>query len=148
MVTPPRRQGARPGEDGAVIVEFLGVFFLFLLLLWGLITYGTIFAVQQALTHASAEGARAMVGVLDEDEARARAAAIVAQQLQWLDGRYSFDEAEFASCDDRSQPPPADGPVCAYVEVSYPWRDDPVVPPLMSIATPSVLGAVSVLQHS
>lgn len=142
---------AGPGprrDEGAVIVEFLGVFFLFLLLLWGLITYGTIFAVQQALTHASSEGARAMVGVQDENVARQRAAAIVAQQLKWLEGRYTFENAEFASCDDRSQPAPSDGPVCAYVEVSYPWRDDPIVPPLLSIATPSALGAVAVMQHS
>ena len=53
----------RDAESGAVVVEFAIVFVLFVTLLWGLISYGAIFAVQQSLSHAAAEGARAGVDV-------------------------------------------------------------------------------------
>jgi Flp pilus assembly protein TadG len=52
-------------EDGAVIVEFAAIFIVFAMLLWGLISYGVIFAAQQSLTHAVAEAARATVGMSD-----------------------------------------------------------------------------------
>jgi Flp pilus assembly protein TadG len=46
-------------ERGTVAIEFALVFPLFMLLLYGLVTYGLIFGVQHAMTAAAENGARA-----------------------------------------------------------------------------------------
>ncbi|MGH3848304.1 MAG: TadE/TadG family type IV pilus assembly protein, partial [Pseudonocardiaceae bacterium] len=52
----------KPGEEGAALVEFAFVFPIFILILFGLISFGMILGLKQSVTNASAEGARAAIG--------------------------------------------------------------------------------------
>jgi Flp pilus assembly protein TadG len=128
-------------EDGAVIVEFAIVFVLFMTLLWGLISYGAIFAVQQSLTHAAAEGARAAVNVPDPATAATRAEQVAADQLNWLDAAGVTVVASVTGCD-------YDAAIeCVYVTTSYDWAGHAIVPSILDIATPDTLSSRAVVQH-
>ena len=48
-------------QQGAAAIEFAIIFPIFFLIFYAIITYGLIFAVQQTVTLAAAEGARAAV---------------------------------------------------------------------------------------
>ena len=145
-----RRQ--RQGEEGAVVVEFAIVFVLFVTLLWGLLTYGLIFAVQQTLTHAAAEAARASVGIPTQAAAQDHARAILDEQLDWLGGlpdgsevdpaiQWSFD---WKPCGDDIANP---GPQCFSVRVSHLWdADHALLPLLFDLATPDEVTGAAVLQ--
>lgn len=83
----PRRQ------RGATAIEFAILFPMFFLILYGIITYGMIFAAQQSLTLAATEGARAALNyqVAQTQSAalglRAAAACTAANNLTgWLSG--------------------------------------------------------------
>jgi Flp pilus assembly pilin Flp len=112
-----RRRGV--DEDGAALVEFALVFVLFMMLVWGVIAFGSFWATQQAITHAAAEGARAMVGSLDaENEAR----AVVARQFDAIGQQPEVDIT----------PPEPCGPAnCRTVTVR--WIGEPLVPPLFGV---------------
>lgn len=143
-------------QDGAVVVEFAIVFVLFVTLVWGIITYGMVFAAQQTLTHAAGEAARATVGQGDPTQARTAATAVAGPQLQWLgtSGAPSPTDVQFGDCqqpagNDPFVAGPQDTgatPRCVFVAYSYPWGADPIISPLLDIATPSVLrGTASVI---
>jgi Flp pilus assembly protein TadG len=85
------RKGSRTSERGAVAVEFVFLFPLFLLILAGLVEMGHMWYVQHAITNACREGARAAIvyrvgndGVTRECGAAVsnRAAATVNSYLQ------------------------------------------------------------------
>lgn len=133
-------------EDGAVIVEFAVVFIVFVTLVWGLISYGVIFAAQQSMAHAASEGARTGVGVADQAGAVTAAEAIAYDQLQWLGSDDPADgltvEANVVACDyDATK-------YCLVVEATYDWAGFPVVPSLLDISTPNTLTSRAVVQHS
>lgn len=136
------RTGRGRDQDGAAVVEFAIVFLLFMTLVWGLITYGVIFAAQQTVTHAAAESARAAVGFQDIADARAVAEATITQQMGWLGDE--GDPWTFVF-DDRACPPPADGQQCVFVEVVYPWADRPIVTPLFRVGIPQELRGEAVV---
>ena len=60
------RRRSADGEDGAAAVEFALVVPLLLLLLFGIISFGMIFAQQLSLTNAARQGAR--VAVVNSDQ--------------------------------------------------------------------------------
>lgn len=133
-------------EDGAVIVEFAVIFIVFVALLWGLISYGVIFAAQQSLAHAASEGARTGVGVADQTGAVTAAEAVAYDQLQWLGSDDPVDglvvEANIVPCDyDNTRN-------CLVVETTYDWAGFPIVPSLLDISTPNTLTSRAVVQHS
>ena len=132
-------------DDGAVIVEFAAIFVVFAMLLWGLISYGVIFAVQQSLTHAASDAARAGVGMDSEADAQDAAEEFIMDQLEWLD---RFGGLEFDKVEDVSVAPcgNATDQNCLTVEVAYDWDGNPIVPSILSVATPSRLGASGVVQ--
>lgn len=142
----PRSPRGERGEDGAVIVEFAVVFMLFIMLVWGLITYGVIFAVQQSLTHASAEAARAASGISDQTAAEQRAWDVLNDQLSWLGGLASaaIDEnIDIDPCGFAVSPDPD----CLVVVVTYDWDNHAIVPAILDVATPDTLTARALLQH-
>lgn len=140
MATRVRRD---PRQDGAVVVEFAVVFVLFVTLLAGLIQYGTIFAVQQSLSHAAAEATRAAVDVVDDTVAQDRAEAVVADQLDWLrEEGITVGPADMTVTCDESYPADTD---CLVVEVAYDWADHALVPTLFAVATPDTLTARAVI---
>ncbi len=142
------RPGCRDGERGAVIVEFAAVFIVFAMLLWGLITYGVIFAAQQSVTHATSDAARSTVNLYpDEQAARDRAAAIFDTQFgqdSWLDEAAFSHTVEFGACE--AADPDAATRQCATVQATYDWSASPIVPEMLSVATPSTLSAKAVVQ--
>ena len=60
----PRR--LRRDQTGAAAVEFVLVAIPLFFILYGLIAFGMMLALKQSVTNAAAEGARAVVGVIDE----------------------------------------------------------------------------------
>lgn len=63
-----RLKGFGASERGSVAIEFAAVAIIFLTILFGLITYGFQFATRIALSYAAAEGSRAALGGLSENE--------------------------------------------------------------------------------
>lgn len=137
----PMPRGSRR-EDGAVVVEFAAVFLLFVTLLWGLITYGVIFAAQQTLTHAAAEAARATVSQASQDEAKDLALSTAQDQLDWLGtpGEPAREDVVFEPC-----AAPADDQTCVVVTYTYPWGTDPLVPSLLDIGVPDQLTGTAIV---
>ncbi len=140
-----REQG--PGEsagreDGAVIVEFAAIFVVFAMLLWGLISYGVIFAAQQSLTHAAADAARATVGMSDPDAAEARAIEMLEAELGWLEDGIDAKEATVGPCEN------APDHECVSVRVTYDWANHPIVPTILDVAAPTTLTGRAVVEFS
>lgn len=134
-------------QDGAVVVEFAIVFVLFVTLLAGLIQYGTIFAVQQSLSHAAAEATRAAVDVVDETEAQDRAEAVVADQLDWLreEGITVGPDPMAMPCEEAAPATYPAGTDCFVVRVAYDWANHALVPTMFAVATPQTLTARAVI---
>ena len=59
-------------QHGATAVEFALVFPLFFLIMYAIVTYGLIFAVQQGLTLAATEGARTALNYVYESNGSGR----------------------------------------------------------------------------
>lgn len=137
-----RVQGQR-GQDGAVVIEFAVVFVLFATLLAGLIQYGTIFAVQQSLSHAAAEATRSAVDVVGTTDAQNRAQQVLDDQLDWLDaaGVGSTIQSD-VPCDTAIYPA---GTNCLEVEVTYDWDNHAIVPMLVAVAVPDTLRSRAVI---
>lgn len=149
-----RRHRHGGAERGSVLVEFSFVFALFVLVLYGLITFGMILATKNSLTHAAAEGARAAVSVVDDpstpavDERVDRAKDQVGRSLGWLGGKYQAGDtaAAVAACD----PAVPAGPSCITVTITYPYKDRPIVPPApgLGLVTPDTLTSTAVVELS
>ena len=126
----PQRMHRAKSEDGVVLIEFAFVFALFVFILYALVAFGAALALKQSVTHAAAEGARAAVGVIDdpatvEDEREQKALDEVRASLDWIGDKYSDSDvtADVNFCDGTS------GASCMFVEINYPYKDKPVVPP-------------------
>ena len=125
------------------MIEFAVVFVLFATLLAGLIQYGTIFAVQQSLSHAAAEATRSAVGVLGTADAQARAEQVVDDQLDWLDAAAVTSAVQAdVPCDAAIYPA---GTTCLVVNVAYDWKGSPIVPMLVDVAVPDTLRSRAVI---
>ena len=134
------RHRRRHGEDGAVIVEFAAIFIVFAMLLWGLISYGVVFAAQQSLTHAAAEAARSTVGMTDRSAAEQRAVDMLEEELGWLADGLDRREASVAACENDA------AYECMTVVVTYDWAGHPIVPSILNVATPDTLSGRAVVQ--
>lgn len=95
---------ARQRQKGAYAVEFAFVFIVFFVVLYGIITYGLIFAAQQSLNFAAESGARAGLqwqegNMADSLEARAeRALAVAADHTAWVDQMAGNNKLKIAVC--------------------------------------------------
>lgn len=127
-------------EGGAAAVEFALVGTLFLMLVFGIITFGLVFALNHTLTHAAAEGARSALvasagGTVQtaEDAARTR--------LGWL-GDGATVAATVGACD--SDP----ARQCVRVVASYDYAARPLAPPLpgLGLVIPDELSRFAVVQ--
>jgi hypothetical protein len=132
-------------EDGAAVVEFAIVASLFLLLLWGLLVYGAVFATKQALAHAASEAAIAAAGA-EDDQLDASARQVIAAQLEWL-GHFGFDAADeqmarivTEPCQDAPEVP------CIRVQLTHDWASNPVIPSIASVVTPDTLTEYAVVK--
>lgn len=125
-------------ERGASAVEFAIIMPVILLLVFGIIGYGVMLAFRQSLSQAASEGARAAVGAPASGVSAAAQSAI-----QSAMATYGKSCTDGVTCT-ISTPAPCAGDsshTCVQVTVSYPYRDDPIVPnvPGLGFALPQSL---------
>lgn len=129
---------------GAVAVEFALVFLIFFALFYAIVAYGLVFAMNQSLTLAAEEGARAAVQDAPNTATRiTRAQNTAMGVLNWLPTAGITVNATAAPC----TPNPAIS--CVTVLVTYDYANHPLVPtlPLLGIAIPANLGATATVQY-
>lgn len=146
-------------ESGAAAVEFALVAIPLFFILYALIAFGMMLALKQSVTSAASEGARAVVGVVDDpatagDERVLRAQTTVANRLSWLGSKYqpgdltvSWYNSVSGACDVAAGgTPPSPPTVC--VKIAYPYTSRPLIPgaPGMGLITPSTLGSEARVQ--
>lgn len=159
-------------QSGAAAIEFAIVFPLFFLIFYAIITYGLIFAAQQTLTLAAAEGARAAVRYpppqpvnTPQINARKSAACAMANtSLDWLRkmgtglgstacmDSATGDAAGIYVSSDACAGAAATGVSCVKVRINYNYASSPLIPKLfgslLSLPTPDVLRGAAVAQVS
>jgi len=130
------------GEDGVAALEFAIVSMVFLVILFGILTYGFIFSLDQSLNHAAEEGARSAISATTSAAAITKAHDTAMQRLNWLGSRIQSSDvvAAVAAC-------PNDAAVnCVTVTITYPWGTRPVIPKFPGLPTPSQMQAVAVVE--
>ena len=142
----------RRDESGAALVEFALVFGLFVFILYGLITFGMMFELKQSITNAASEGARSVVGVVDNpatpnDERIDKAKATVAQRLNWLGNKYVETSDLAATMETCAGSATAQ---CVRVKITYPYQSRPLIPPApgLGLVTPNSFSSQAVVQVS
>ena len=131
----------RSAERGQAAIEFAIVFLLFFAMLWGILTFGFIFAAQNTLTLAAENGARAALryqlvpnnpnnpssaAIAIATAARIAAANQAANNtVQWLQffGPVSVSTSKSGPC------PYNANLLCFDVQISYPYAQHPLIPP-------------------
>ena len=127
---------------GAVAVEFALIFPIFFALFYAIVAYGLVFTVNQSLTLAAEEGARAAVQDAPDTATRiTRAQDTATGVLNWLPVAAITATATSAPC-------AANPATCITVTVSYDYANYPIVPalPLLGIAIPANLSAAATVQ--
>ena len=156
-------------QKGAAAIEFAIIFPIFFLIFYAIVTYGLIFAAQQTITLAAAEGARAAVryqsgnSVVERQNARIAAACDMSNQvLAWLMSTGSGQSRAAGACAtgttqtvitaDNTLCSGLSGVTCIKVLVTYDYEKAPLIPkllgPLMSLPTPKSLQGQAVAQIS
>ena len=129
---------------GAVAVEFALIFLIFFALFYAIVTYKLIFTLNQTLTLAAEEGARAAVQDAPDTETRITRAENTAKGvLNWVPAAGVTANATSAPC--AANP----ATTCLTVTVNYDYANHPIVPalPLLGIAIPANLGATATVQY-
>lgn len=132
-------------ERGAALVEFAIASVVLLVLLFGIISYGYVLSFKQGLTQAAAEGARA--GAVGGDVAAAVSRSVGAYNRTCNSGGLTCKSNTSAwppvpyTCGTRS---------CITVEVSYDWKNYPLLPkfPGLGLLLPDTIKSISVAQVS
>jgi Flp pilus assembly protein TadG len=143
MTMPPRiAHRLRREEDGVAALEFAIVSMVFLVILFGILTYGFIYGLDQSLNHAAEEGARSAISTTTDAAAITKAQDTALQRLSWLGSSIQAGDvvAAVAAC-------PNDVSVkCVTVTITYPWDTRPVIPKFPGLPTPNQLQAVAVVE--
>jgi Flp pilus assembly protein TadG len=129
-------------QDGVAAVEFAIVSMVFLVILFGILTYGFIFSLDQSLNHAAEEGARAAISSTSPATAMTLAHAAAKQRLNWMGSRIQDSDIveAVAAC-------PNDATVsCITVTITYPWNTRPIIPKFPGLPVPTQMQAVAVVQ--
>ncbi len=131
-------------ERGVAAVEFALVSMVFMLFLFGIITYGFIFGLQHNLTHAASEGARsALKAVSGSEVATAESRAASALSFETAKDNAVID-AQIVTGDGCE---PTNANIrCIRVTISLNYGEHPVVPSLMGIGTPEMMTAEATVQ--
>jgi hypothetical protein len=163
---PARSRLRARAASGVVAVEFAFIFPAFFLLFYAIVTYGLIFAAQQTLTLAAAEGARAAIrypgGATDSMALRASTACTVARApLVWLRNMGGLgsgtacgtnEAAAGVSVVNKTGLADCGGATlsCIRVRINYDYANHALVPRLLgntlSLPTPPMLQAYAVAQ--
>lgn len=130
----------RDRESGAALLEFALVLVPLLLLFIGIITYGLILGLQQSIVHTASAAARAAI-VTPTDQISTRVDQVAGQQLSWLGSRGTH-----VSTTTVVGPCASSTRECVTVTVSYPYGDQPIIPSLLGIPTPTTLTSTATLE--
>jgi len=87
----------RADERGVAAVEFAIIVVLFLTLMWGILIYGVLLAMNHNLSYAATEAARAAVGYAETPGSPTReefAKATAYDLISWGDLRQDYDDSE------------------------------------------------------
>lgn len=136
---PPRHRRSRRGdESGAALVEFALVFLPFVLVLYGLITFGVILAQKQEITNAAADGARAAVGQPNPTQA----AQDRVQKALGAPGSYTATYLTGTCTGGAGN--------CITVTITYDYKNHPIVPtaPGLGLVVPDTFHSSAVVQYS
>ena len=131
------------GQRGAMLVEFALASTVFMMLVYGAISYGVMFWTKSTITHAAAEGARAAIRSTDP-VAGAKASAEAVLDASMPTGKATWAKPVTPVSGACSYNASA---TCITVTITYPYAAHPVVPalPLLSFL-PSQLRSTSVVQ--
>lgn len=135
------------GDRGAAALEFALVLLPMMLVIWGLISYGFMFTYRQALSQAAGEGARAAVAAPTSSITSAATGAIgsaLDSYGQTCGGTLTCTVSAPTTVGCPS------GHTCVTVTVSYPYRDNPIVPniPGFGIVLPQTLAFTQMVEVS
>jgi Flp pilus assembly protein TadG len=150
----------RTAQRGNAAIEFALVFPLFFLVLYAIVTYSMLFLVQQSLTAAAGEGARAALVYSNDADALAALNARAAQACEralafvsWLPATASQSSGSPMSCTSAISVAPsgcADNTSmdCIQITLSYAYAANPLVPslPLLDLAIPAALTGQATVQ--
>lgn len=130
-------------------MEFALVIPILLAFLMGIISYGYIMALQQTVTEAAAQGARAAALSAVEQTYSQRRSATVGAVNQTL-GTFGMNcNSGGLSCDLEVSPCSADpSRTCAAVVVSYAWASEPRIPQLPLLPAPERIEHRAVVEVS
>lgn len=139
-------------QRGVTAVEFALVFPLFFMIFYAIVMFGMIFAIQQSLTLAATEGARAALNYVYESNGSAT------QALQDRGAAARKTAVGLTNWLPNVQVPPATTGACSYdstmycvtVTVNYPYTQYPLVPaiPPLSLVVPGTLTSTATVQIS
>jgi len=151
----------QPAEQGQAAIEFAIVFLLFFAMLWGILTFGFIFAAQNTLTLAAENGARAALRYQQVTGATGAAAEQLAINLrifaaqkeatntvQWLQAfTPAYDPAAYLTATSAACTYNANL-ICFHVQISYPYGQYPLIPPfpLFGLLAPTQLVGKATMQ--
>ena len=132
-------------QRGTASLEFAIVVLLLLSMIYGLITFGFIFALNHNLSLAASEGARSAIQRSHTTATNADIETFAeANALQ----RLSFQAARTKAVIAASVDPCVNDPAidCITVTIDYDWDANPIIPELFGIGTPNTLNATAVVQ--
>jgi Flp pilus assembly protein TadG len=128
-------------EDGVAALEFAIVSMVFLVMLYGIITYGYIYGMDQSLNHAAEEGARAAISTTTDAAALSTAKQTAFDRLSNYQPSLQLSDITteiVSNCDGTFK--------CIKVTIVYPWTSRPIIPAFPGLPTPGQLSAVALVQ--
>ena len=137
-------------ESGVAAVEFAIVAMVFMVILFGILTYGFIYGLDQSMNHAAEEGARSAISTTTDAAAITEAHDTAMARLGWLGSRIQSSDVVATvfqgtvgsdTCD------PADATIkCVKVTITYPWSTRPIIPQFPGLPTPTQMQAIAIVQ--
>lgn len=127
-------------EDGVAALEFAIVSMVFLVLLYGILTYGFIYGMDQSMNHAAEEGARSAISKTTEADAITFAKQTAYDRMSSFHPALQMSDitATVDDCDTSYR--------CITVTIAYPWNTRPIIPAFPGLPTPSQLIAEATIQ--
>lgn len=133
-------------ERGAAAVEFALLAPVVLLLIFGIISYAYMLSFRQSMSQAATEGARAAAGAPTNALASSAALAAVNDSL----GSFGMDcSSSHVTCSISTPSACTNNTAhtCITVQVSYPYRDHPLIPTVgAGFAMPTTISYTAVTQ--
>jgi Flp pilus assembly protein TadG len=133
-------------ENGVAAVEFAIVAMVFLVILFGILTYGFIFGLDQTMNHAAEEGARAAIATTTDSAAISTAESVAAARLGWLGSRVTDMTIDATIVTGPTDCETDTSIKCIKVTLTYPWNTKPIIPQFPGLPTPTQMQAVAVVE--